>query len=116
MIAIAIAKIVLLGFLLQLLLPQTLTLASSLSLFPLMRFDIYYCYCDYIMTVCESTCIKLFPHIARAARRDASRESSQIDANRFAILLLVVTPRKKKGKEESQEERERMRGYLVEKG
>lgn len=54
--------------------------------------------------------MKLFPHIARAARRDASRESSQIDANRFAILILAA--RKKKRKEEPEEGRKEMRGHL----
>lgn len=67
----------------------------------------------------ESTCTKLFPHIARAARRDASRESSQIDANGFAILLLVVTLRRGKKKKErraGRRKRENTWGYLTEEG
>jgi len=65
---------------------------------------------SYCVLLCELTCTKLFPHIARAAFRDASRESSQIDANLFAILV-VIPHREKKT-----EGRKRMWKYLVEKG
>lgn len=59
----------------------------------------------------ELTCIKLFPHIARAACRDASRESSQIEYEPVRKPQAI----EKKSKR-SRRKKEEMWGHLVEKG